>query len=457
MMNKNREKPRLLIMVVMAVGLAIPLTVLGFWLLNLFPFHPGVIAMIGWIIIYPIGVVIRSFSESSYILASSLGLIAEAVALFLILAAWVFLTKNKEVESPSRNKKIGVISFLVVLNILLVPALVGYFKEMRPPLEIPEKILPGKIKTMTSNFIGKTTVDYGQLAFARGKLYVASNIGLIELEGTKVTAVYRWHVHSRIDGVWSGPRSQSLWLQQAVSNSLSTFDDSGWRNIELPKSDRGFTRGDMLRGFNITPVGDDLWFSGGPNAWKWNAKNTTWELFTVPGKRTSYEPVQVYAVSGNLVIIRGANELFGSKANAVLMERTAEDNWNETELQECCVKNLTPIGTDIYFRNKSKELIKISNGKKEIIPSPGKIEALTSMGSDKLIASISDDGVYEYKNKWVKLFDAPYPTGVGDRSVHITANDESIALAVSYYAGDKNNNGLWVFSGSKLVKVVLPD
>jgi hypothetical protein len=453
-MNKSLKK-RCLNAYILALGLALPVAALGLWLVNLFPYHPGFLAIIGWIILLPIGTVIGSLQGLSYVLSSSIGLLAEATVIFLFLATWVMITRKQNVKQYSSRRRLGTISALVVVNILVIPSLISHFEEMRPPLETPEVMLPGEIIGEKDKTRSKT-VDFGKIAFARGRLFIASGIGLIEVEGSEVSAVYRWHVNSRIDGVWKGPYGQSLWIQQRVTNNLSTLDEKGWKNIELPVPQRGYTRGDMLQGINIAASGSDSWLSGGSSLWKWDTSKSVWENFQIPGMESVYESVKVYGAKGQPLVARGANGMFDSKKSAALLKRTKDGKWVEALVDECCFKDLTEVGDKLYFRNKKGELISISNGKTEVISAPGRVEAITTDG-EQLILSINDIGIFSFNGEWKKLFNNHYSFGSVDQRVYLSAHDGRIAVSISKYSDTLSRYGLWVSVGNELVKVEVPD
>lgn len=450
---------RLAFSAILAIGLALPLVVVGLWLIRLFPYHPGILAVVGWAITLPAVVVASALREFHYAISWILGLVVEGVVIFALLSGWVFVTRKRKFEPRSASRRTHGLAALFLANLALAYVLVGYLEEIRPPLSTPEKLGTSEFGSIRRKLLIGTPIDFGPLVFARGKLFVASNAGLIQVEGTKPTGVYRWHVHSRIDGVWGGPKGQSIWIQQAVSSNLATLDDSGWRSVDLPVPERGYTRGDMLAGIRIASNDENIWMSGGSALWKWRADQSRWIPVPVPGLRSSYEGIEVHGTKGAPIILRGANQMFGSGDGAALLEGTADDRWVETKLPDCCVKDLTTIGESIFYRNKNGELVRVSKGKAELVPSPGRIEAICA-DNGQLVVSVADVGVFAFGSKWTKLFDPPYPLGEKDAWVHIAAHDGVIALSFtpsSTSSGAVRGNALWVSEGEKLIKVELLD
>lgn len=431
---------------------------IGLWLLKLFPYHPGATAVVGWIIALPAGMVASLLQNASFPIPWILGVSAEAVSIFLLLSVWVFFTRNRTAKPYSARRRAAILSLLPV-NFFFGFVLLGYLNDIRPPLASPTKLTPGHIQSAKAKLPGGVAVDFDLLAFARGRLYVASNIGLIEVEGTQVTAVYQWHSHSRIDGVWSGPKGQSLWLQHAVTSDLSILDDQGWRNISLPTPERGYTRGDMLSGIKIATTESDVWLSGGSSVWKWGQQQALWNPVPLPGMKSNYETVEVYGSSNVPLVVKGANQMFGSNEGVALLTASTKTNWTETKIDECCVKDLTTIADRSYFRGTKGTLARISDGRVEAVAAPGRVEAI-SADTGKLIVSVADVGIFSFDGEWKKLFDAPYPHGVEESWVHLAARDGVIALSVVQSSSSTETirrDGLWVSDGQKMVKVTVPE
>lgn len=442
----------------LAAGFAIPAVVVGFWLMRLFPYHPGMTAAVGWVILVPAGLVASLLHGFPFTVAWIFGVLAEAITIFVFLGAWVFLRRKRARKPYSLKRRIALLS-LVPINLLLAYVLAGYLDEMRPPLAVPTKLVPGAIKSAKEKLPRGMPVDFDYVTFARGKLYVASVIGLIEVDGTKLSAVYRWHTESRVDGVWSGPKGQSLWLQQAVSSDLSVLDDQGWRNVTLPTPERGYTRGDMLNGIKIAANDNDLWLSGGSMLWKWVVSRAVWEPVSLHGMRSEYESVEVYGSAGGPLVVKGANQMFGNADGVALLKPSADGSWTEIKLTECCVKDLTIVGDRTYFRSKKGALFYVSGEKLEAISAPGRVEAI-SADRGKLIASIADVGIFSFDGDWKKLFDAPYPSGTEESWAHLAAHDGAIALSITQLSSSTSKvrkDGLWVSDGQKMVKVEVPD
>jgi hypothetical protein len=450
---------RLARVAVVALGLALPVTVLGMWLIHLFPYHPGFLAMLGWFIAMPAGLVASALDAiAPYYLAWAIGLVAQGAVIFVVLALVTLVRRNRAFKPGPVPRKGIATALLVLANVGLAFVLVDYLKELRPPLDAPARLVPGKLAAAKRELPQGVSVDFNDLVFARGKLFVASSLGLIEVEGAKVVAVNRWHTQSRIDRVWSGPKGESIWVQHAVSSDLGRLDASGWKSFVLPTPKRGYTRGDMLSGFGMAATGNDLWLSGGSTLWRWNEERSAWETVPLPGTSSGYASVRVHAGAGQPIVKLGGDELFSSDKGSLLLTRTPDGKWVETKLVECCAEDFTAIGGDIYFRTKKGELVSVANGVAQAISTPGRVDALV-VSNGQLIASIADTGIFVLAKGWKKVFDVPYASGAAHSWVHLAAHDGVIALSVAQSNEDwkERVNGLWVSSGGKLVKVEVPD
>ena len=452
-------RSRLVRSALLSLGLAIPAVVLGLWLMRLFPYHPGLTYLVGWFVALPAGGVASALESLPFAIAWAVGLLAQAMAVFVVLSAWVAITRNREARPRSRRRRAATVLAFLIANVFLTIALLGYLEEIRPPRATPARFVPGEFAALKSKLPEDRPVDFGHVAFARGKLFVASNVGLIEVDGSKVTAIYRWHAISRIDAVWAGPGGQSLWVQHAVTNDLSRLDDAGWRNVALPTPERGYTRGDMLRGFNLATAGADLWLSGGSSLWQWKPDKASWETVPVPDMKSGFESLEVYGSAQQPLLVRGANELFGSETGAVLLRRDDAGGWSETQLPGCCVKDLTALADAIYFRGKKGSLIRIAGEKPETITAPGRVEAIGA-ANGQLIVSVSGVGVFSFAGAWKRIFDAPIARSTDESWAHLATHGDVVAISIDSLSKSKQDPasaGLWISVGPQLVRIEVPD
>src|SRR5262249_49064298 len=112
------------------------------------------------------------------------------------------------------------------------------------------------------------------LAFDGDRLFVTTNIGLIELQGTAIKSLYSWYPSDDVvEGPWLDQTSKSLWIQHAHDGGLPRLDEAGWPLVALPPPPNGsyYTRGDMVEGFRGVPDATGLrLIGGGGHVWIWN-------------------------------------------------------------------------------------------------------------------------------------------------------------------------------------------
>src|ERR1017187_6793942 len=117
---------------------------------------------------------------------------------------------------------------------------------------------------------------FSELAFFKGKLYAASNIGLLEVDSGSLAKAYKWK-NSTEGGPWIDRTNGQLWVWLA-DNGFATFDGNFWRAAPMPMPKKGyFTRGEILEGFHEDSMPDSFWLTGASCAWHWDNMHKNWE------------------------------------------------------------------------------------------------------------------------------------------------------------------------------------
>ena len=92
-----------------------------------------------------------------------------------------------------------------------------------PPRAISSEKLPGLIKRLPAN----ARFSYSGLSFFDGRLYVGTNLGVIEFSGTKATQLYQFQSSdSVVSGPWTDIANHRLWAVDDHTQELINFDVS---------------------------------------------------------------------------------------------------------------------------------------------------------------------------------------------------------------------------------------
>lgn len=441
----------------LAVSLAAPTFVLGIWMIKLYPYHPGVLAFAGSLIAAPGGMVLENLRGIPSGAIWAIAMLVQVFAIFVPLAAYR-MVRRESAEAPATGKSVMARIVMLFLNALAFIPLAGYLREFSAPLAEPTRLVSSDFKTAKAGLPKGIVTDFDELAFARGKLYVASAIGLIEVESKRVSAIYQWHRNSRIDDVWSGPGGRSLWVRHQHSGALSELSDAGWKNVSLPTPSRGYTRGDFMSGFKAAASDEGFWLAGASTVWKWRPASRDWQVVALP-PMDEFANVGVYSAGKSPLVLEGSSGFFNSCGHKI--HSTATDgSWNTELLDPFCADKLAVADKAIYFPGNNGELLVHKNGETTTIAAPGRIDAMIATHAGDLIASIEERGVFVYNGAWRKLFDSPYPQNLGKKFSHIAADGSSIALSITRYPendAQQRFSGLWVWDGSTVVQVTVPD
>lgn len=76
-------------------------------------------------------------------------------------------------------------------------------------------------------------------------------------------------------------------------------------------------------------------------------------------------------------------------------------------------------------------MIRVTKERVTPLDAPGACETVASDDDSNLLVSIKSKGVFEYaQGKWRLVADSPYPSGVGEYWVHLSASFGQLALAI---------------------------
>lgn len=332
------------------------------------------------------------------------------------------------------------------------------------PRIVSSKDVPSIIKGLPSY----TGFSYSGLSFFNGRLYASSNIGLLEYEGGTLSKLYKWYDRDDvISGPWFDRANQSLWAFHNGINKLIRFDGRNWSVVDLPRSREGFSRGDMLRGFQGISTDSAFWLQAGYNAWRWDAGKQAWINVPVPETAlfVGLAPIKdkVFVIIEHNYKSYFAESPYNrpDKPNSDAVYFTQNGQYQElpNKSGNFFTENIVIAKEAAYILTKDRRLLRLTTSEISPIESLGEIESMTVTSSGNLLVSFRNNGIYEYSDGWHKRFTSPYPPSESEHWAYLSESNGQIALAITSKSQRAGNNKttLWISSGSELKAVPLAE
>jgi hypothetical protein len=345
------------------------------------------------------------------------------------------------------------------------------------PRFVPATSLAGLIKSLP---------DYAQFGFSglaiyKEKLYVSTNVGLIVIDGGRVTGLYRVQkTYSVVSGPWSDSLNQLLWIMDDQTNQLLNFDGTVWHRISVPAPRHGYlSRGDVLEGPKPMANANGFWLEYGGRVWQWNASKQGWtpELQPSPPAGSSDFPqaIGVLPIVTNLLFIERHELLpFLIKDGQDFSSDTVVDgNWHEVPNNsgaKFLVEESIVADDAGYVCTKNGSILKVTIQAITKLDAPGKCETLAVTTSGTPLASLRGKGIFEYRGNWMSRAPHPYPSGAGEYWTFLSENGSTIALAIDGKpVSDKDHlsgtdmrftknapTELWLYQGSEFHLIHIP-
>lgn len=292
---------------------------------------------------------------------------------------------------------------------------------------VPATDIPKIIKDLPSY----ARFSISGLAFYHDRLYVSSNIGLIELSGSTVAGVHKWYGR---DDVVSGPSldkpNDTVWIQHNGIGKLFRLNGNDWQAEKIPEPEKGYTRGDMLNGFRGAFSSKAFYLFVGGQVWRWNPQSKTFEMTSLPDGVSADSGV---ALDDMMLLVtrtspRGLG-LGGSPRNSILKVDGFTEIPNKLADGFFSVDQVASIGSSAFLVTDEGDVLRITSKGIEMIQTPGIADTIAS-DATKLYGSFPGSGVYEYDGaSWSKLYDSPYNVDREDHRAYMAASNGKIALA----------------------------
>jgi hypothetical protein len=326
-------------------------------------------------------------------------------------------------------------------------------------LLIPRAASPKDLPEILRSLPSHIKFSYSGIAFLNGKLYAASNIGLLEYDSSSLSKIYKWYDKDDVvSGPWPDHGDRALWAFHNGLGKLVYFDGKTWGLRDLPQPKEGFTRGDFLRGFVGVSDDSDFWLKVGDNVWRWN-HHGAWEKENVPGTAVliNFAPLK----GRRLYVVRNDPFLNSDQGSDVILSREG-DQWREVPRQEglkLSTAGVAVSGGRAFLMTEEGTLFLITPSDINPIEAPGYCEAITTTTQGTLLASFRDKGIYEFTGSWHQEFPSPYTSDQGEHWAYLAESDGRVAFAISAkpqglinktYAGQTS---LWLSNGPDLKQI----
>jgi hypothetical protein len=254
------------------------------------------------------------------------------------------------------------------------------------------------------------------LAFYQQKLYVSSNVGLLEVDAGKTQRVMSWaakNADSVVEGVWNDYVNGSLWVWVSADNTLARFDGERWSKVKLPKPSKGFvTRGDQLRGYSGVSGDGHFFLEGAGCIWVWKPGHGWTEKYNrqnAEALKLGMGYAKAIAFAGETLFM-AANQrpptgfdnlldLPPSKAEWDLLFYSVNGKWKEGPKSEdrLVVEQAISGEGSIYLLTRDKELFEATIDSARKIPLLEKCRAIASFPGKPAIGYCDRSGVVELK------------------------------------------------------------
>jgi len=321
--------------------------------------------------------------------------------------------------------------------------------ESEPPLAgaIPTVTPATGMRSLVRAFADDKRLGVTNLTFLRDSLFVGTNVGLLRIEEQKVESIYRWYkTYNVTDGPWYGAHRLEIWMVRLEDRQLIKFDGRDWFKVSPPTPPNGFFgRGEFVDGYEGVGKSGNFYLVGGGHSWTWT-NSGDWSLNPAP-PAPEFSRVVGLAEVGELLLyvvqIRGCP--FPDCEFAGYWNSGGQ--WRSPiPLRVGNVKQVVSASDAVFIRGEKGELIRVVGEEVKKMDTPGPCEAIARTDDGKLLASFTNAGIYRLDEKWMHLWDSPYPRLEGEHSVYLTEHDGVVALATASLRQLKE--GRWYRTGS---------
>ncbi|SFO67407.1 hypothetical protein SAMN05216330_104108 [Bradyrhizobium sp. Ghvi] len=337
--------------------------------------------------------------------------------------------------------------------------LLGSEAAERQGAAVPKTLPPTEIGRRIASLPNYAHFGFSGVAFDADRLYVTTNIGLIEVQGTSVKSLHSWYLRDDVlEWPWADRASKSLWLQHIHDGVLRRLDETGWHLVALPAPPNAYgyyTRGDMVAGFHVTSDATGLHLVGADHVWTWSPPDR-WILDTSPSAPEYSGSVGVAFSRGREARIMRLGSCFGGPlpCDYAFYWRNGQD-WSEPRtLPMTRPSQILGTADGVFARDDKGELVRLDDESAVVLETPGKCEAVALTSSGKLMASFVGAGVFTLTSDgWTKILDSPYGPSEGEHRAYLAEKDGTVAYATDGKLENSGTTALWVAEGGRWTRI----
>lgn len=355
----------------------------------------------------------------------------------LLFSVWLVRRANQRIGNTAYW--LAPMPFVVVLLAAFVVD-----RAQAPNSGPPTVLAPEKLTALIKKQPDYAPFGYAGLAFYKGKLYAATNLGLLEMDDGQVDRIHQFqNKDSVVSGPWFDTASQLLWVLDNHTNQLLSYNGVVWRRVDLPKPQKEYySRGDVPEGIKPTSSADGFWLQARGSVWRWDPTGGAWILENQPTSNLNSQDANT--IIGVLPI--GAQLLFIIRHELLsFLVKNSQDFASDTVVTGAGDWSAIPNADGIkffaedgvvadragYICTRSGLVLKVTPQVISRLDTPGECETLATDESQILLASFRGKGIYEYAGDWRLLAAHPYPTGRGEYWAHLSGRGTELAYAMS--------------------------
>src|SRR5208282_5569970 len=361
-----------------------------------------------------------------------------AVALTTFLLGVIALVKHFRPKIGRTAYFLGVIPFVLVGVALFVE-----FQRERPKEGPPKVAGATKLSELIKSLPQAAHFSLSGLSFFDGKLYVGTNVGIVEVSRGAVTRLYQFQPSdSVVSGPWLDRTDRLLWATDDHTNELLRFDGSKWTRMPEPVPAKGYySRGDVLEG--VRPIGnaEGFWLAAAGTPWRWDEGSLEWRQIPFPHSSDYSNAGEVIGVlpigeHGFLIVRHQLLPFLLSKNEDFLSDELVGSGDPTTaplarDGKPFLADTWTVSGNEGYICTKAQDLIRVTKERVAPLDAPGACEAVATDDNSALLVAIKSKGIFLYtQGQWMLLAESPYPTGVGEYWTHLSASSGQLAVAI---------------------------
>ena len=340
-----------------------------------------------------------------------------------------------------------------------------------PPKIIGAPEVPGLIRALPDYAI----FGFQGAVYYHGALYVSSNLGLLVVKDRRLTALYEWsRGDAVIEGPWLDRPGDALWAQQARDGSLLRFDGVRWQRIQLPTPRAGYSRGDILNGFQGISGSKSFWILGGGLIWRAEKSGAEWIPEPRPAIPADSRVTAFFPLGDTLAML--VPDVYVALRLRSRRERPASvyvfepSGWKKFATLDVDGRETLTVGQTGYLRTEEGVLYAVTADKMTRLETPAPCDAIAGTSAGALLASFGRSGVFQrVADRWELRVESPFPESEGPHRVHLAESAGEIALVTAPKAGlnvtsrelpptvvRSGTAGIWISRGKKFEPVDFP-